>query len=84
MTDETLEETFSEFGNITSAVVIKDRISGRSRGFGFVEFEDEESAKKAMEGLNGKDVQGRTLKVDEAREQRPRSGGMDRDRKPRF
>jgi len=78
MTDEDLQGAFAEFGEVTSAVIIKDRISGRSRGFGFVEFSDDESAKNAKEGMDGKDLKGRALKVDEAREQR-RSGGGDRD-----
>ena len=69
-TDEDLEEAFSEFGEIVSAVVVKDRVSGRSRGFGFVEFADEASAQNAKEAMNGKDVSGRPLRVDEAREQR--------------
>jgi len=68
--DEELEKNFSPFGEIVSAVIIKDPVSGRSKGFGFVEFSDEDSAKKAKEGMDGKEVSGRTLKVDEAREQR--------------
>lgn len=70
MTDEELQETFSEFGELISALVIKDRISGRSRGFGFVEFSQEESAQRAKEAMNGKEVQGRELKIDDARDQR--------------
>ena len=70
MTDQDLEETFSEFGELASAVIVKDRVSGRSRGFGFVEFAEEESAQSAKEATNGKEVKGRTLKVDEAREQK--------------
>ena len=65
--DEELEKNFSEFGEIVSAIIIKDPVSGRSKGFGFVEFSDEDSAKKAKEGMDGKEVSGRTLKVDEAR-----------------
>lgn len=68
-TDEELEAAFSEFGEIISAVVVKDRVSGRSRGFGFVEYADEESAKSAQEAMNGKELSGRPLRVDEAREQ---------------
>ena len=84
MTDEDLQEAFAEFGEVTSAVIIKDRISGRSRGFGFVEFSDDESAKNAKEAMDGKEVKGRALKVDEAREQRrsgPREGDTDRRRR---
>jgi RNA recognition motif-containing protein len=80
MTDEDLQAAFAEFGEVTSAVIIKDRISGRSRGFGFVEFSDDESAKNAKDGMDGKDLKGRALKVDEAREQRRDGGGGDRDR----
>ena len=68
--DDELREAFSEFGEIVSAIIVRDRISGRSRGFGFVEFGDEESAQKAKEGMNGKDIGGRALKVDDAKEQR--------------
>ena len=85
--DEELEEAFSGFGNIVSAVVIKDRSSGRSKGFGFVEFAQEADAKKAMDAMNGKELSGRALKIDEAREPRERerrSGGYGRDRRPRY
>ncbi len=71
-TDEELEQAFSEFGEITSALVVKDRVSGRSRGFGFVEFAEEQSAQDAQAAMNGKDLSGRALRVDEAREQRER------------
>ena len=83
MTDEELEETFSEFGEVVSAVIVKDRVSGRSRGFGFVEFSAEENAQAAREALNGKSVKGRELRIDEARDQQRsrRSGG---DRGDRF
>ena len=69
-TDEELERAFSEFGEVVSAVVVKDRVSGRSRGFGFVEFTEEQSAQDAKTAMNGKDLSGRPLRVDEAREQR--------------
>jgi cold-inducible RNA-binding protein len=69
-TDAELEQAFAEFGEVVSAVVVKDRVSGRSRGFGFVEYADEASAKKAQDAMNGKDIGGRPLRVDEAREQR--------------
>ncbi len=70
--DEELQTAFAEFGEIVSAIVAKDRDTGRSRGFGFVEFAEEDSAQKAKEAMNGKELQGRSLKVDEAREQRQR------------
>jgi RNA recognition motif-containing protein len=68
VTSDQLKEYFSEAGEIVDAVVIMDRQTGRSRGFGFVEFADEDGAKKAMEMFNGKDFNGRELVVNEARE----------------
>ncbi len=62
--DEDLQTLFAEFGSVASAVVIKDRETGRSRGFGFVELED--GADQAIETLNGQDFQGRPLRVNEA------------------
>ena len=71
-TDADLRNMFSAHGEVTSAHVIEDRETGRSRGFGFVEM-DEEGARKAIQALNGADMQGRALKVNEAqpRESRP-------------
>jgi RNA recognition motif-containing protein len=68
-----LNTLFSQYGQVTSANVIEDRETGRSRGFGFVEMDDE-GGRKAIEALNGADFQGRSLKVNEAqpRERRPR------------
>lgn len=70
VTEDELEKSFSRFGEIASITIIKDSVSGRSKGFGFVEFSDENSAKTAKDGMDGKEFAGRTLKVDEAREQR--------------
>lgn len=67
-TDEDLKEGFSQFGNVANAKVITDRETGRSRGFGFVEFESEEEGKAAIDGLDNKDFGGRTIHVSEARE----------------
>lgn len=64
VTDEDLSNLFSEYGGVASAVVISDRESSRSRGFGFVELED--GADQAIEALNGQDFQGRPLRVNEA------------------
>ena len=72
-TDETLGQAFSEHGEIASAVVVKDRDTDRSRGFGFVEYTQEADAQKAKEAMNGKDLDGRALKVDEARAPKERS-----------
>jgi RNA recognition motif-containing protein len=70
---EKLQELFAAFGEVEEAVVISDKFSGRSKGFGFVTFKDDESAKKAIEEMNDKEVEGRNLKVNEARpmEDRP-------------
>jgi RNA recognition motif-containing protein len=73
VTDASLSELFSEAGTVESATVITYRDTGRSKGFGFVEMATEEEAKKAMEMFDQKEVQGRTLKVDEARP--PKSSG---------
>jgi RNA recognition motif-containing protein len=79
--DQQLSEHFSSMGTVTSATVITDRNTGRSKGFGFVEFGTEEEAKKAME-LDGTDFGGRTLLVKEARPMEPRKEGFggNRDR----
>ena len=69
--DDSLKELFEEHGEVTSAKVIVDRMSGRSRGFGFVEMASGEEAGAAIEALNGYDADGRELKVNEAR---PRDG----------
>jgi cold-inducible RNA-binding protein len=73
--EEELEKTFAEFGTVTSAAVIKDRDSGQSKGFGFVEMSDDAEAKKAMAELNGKEVSGRSIMVNEARPQEDRRSG---------
>ncbi len=72
-----LREMFEAFGEVTSANVISDRDSGRSKGFGFVEMSDDAQAQEAIEKLNGTEMDGRTVTVNEARprEDRPRGGG---------
>lgn len=67
VTDSTLENLFSQFGNVRSAQVIKDRDTGRSKGFGFVEMERSNEAVVAINKLNDSDFEGRTLTVNEAR-----------------
>lgn len=67
--DEGLRDAFAEVGTVTSATVIRDRMTGRSRGFGFVEMSSDEEAQKAIRELNGKMLDGRTLTVNEARPQ---------------
>ena len=73
--DEELKEMFAPFGDVASAQVISDKFSGRSKGFGFVEMSEDDAASKAKEEMNGKDIGGRPLKVDEAQERKPRTGG---------
>jgi cold-inducible RNA-binding protein len=74
--DEGLREAFEAYGEVSSATVIKDKFSGRSRGFGFVEMPVTAEGQAAIEGLNGSDLDGRTLKVNESRprEDRPQGG----------
>ena len=67
ITDAELKDTFSAAGNVTSAIIITNKFSGRSKGFGFVEMSSEEEAKKAIEMFNGKDIGGRNAVVNEAR-----------------
>ncbi|MBK5092319.1 MAG: RNA-binding protein [Actinobacteria bacterium] len=71
---EDLRAAFAEFGAVDSAEVVVDRNTNRSRGFGFVEMSNDEEAKAAIEGLNGKDLDGRALNVNEARPRRNDSG----------
>lgn len=81
-TNESLKSAFAQAGNVESANVIMDRMTGRSKGFGFVEMTNDEEADKAIAMWNGKDFEGRKLTVNEARplEARPprRNGGFDR------
>lgn len=72
--DQALRDTFSQAGTVESAVVIMDKMSGRSKGFGFVEMANDEDAQKAIDMFNGKELDGRAVVVNEARpmEERPR------------
>ncbi len=72
--DDTLRDAFSVHGEISEAVVISDRDTGRSRGFGFVTFEEDDAADKAVAALNGTELDGRTIRVDVA-QAKERSGG---------
>jgi len=74
--DASLEAAFAPYGKIVSATVVKDRESGRSKGFGFVEFENEDEGKAAESAMNGKDLDGRAIVVNEAR---PREDRPSRD-----
>jgi RNA recognition motif-containing protein len=77
-TDEDLRKLFAEFGEVTSAKVITDRDTGRSRGFGFVEMESEKESKEAMSKLNQKEIEGRALSVTVARERPARNNNNNR------
>lgn len=70
-----LEQMFASYGTVSSAQVIMDRDSGSSKGFGFVEMDSDQEAQAAIAGLNGKSIDDRSLIVNEARPQEPRSGG---------
>lgn len=73
-TDDELKEVFSQYGAVASAKVIMDRETGRSKGFGFVEFENEDEGKEAQKAMDGNEIGGRKVTVNEARprEERPR------------
>jgi len=71
MTEDQLRETFEEFGQIQSCTLMKDKMTGRSKGFGFIEIPDDNQARAAIAGLNGKDFDGRKMDVHDAREKRP-------------
>jgi RNA recognition motif-containing protein len=75
LTNEDVNNLFSQFGSVTSAKIINDKVTGRSKGFGFVEMENDDDARKAIAGLNESEVMGRKLIVNEARPQEQRSGG---------
>jgi len=74
VTSEQLEELFAEFGSVTSAEVLIDRDTGRSRGFGFVEMPNDDQAQEAIETLDGRDHDGRRLTVNEAKPRTQRGG----------
>lgn len=70
-----LRDAFAEYGTVVSANIVNDRDTGRSRGFGFVEMTSDEEARAAESAMNGKEVDGRTLKVNESRPRENRGGG---------
>jgi cold-inducible RNA-binding protein len=75
VTEKELEELFAEHGTVVSTAVIKDRDSGQSKGFGFVEMSSDEEAQSAIKALNGKELSGRSIMVNEARPQEDRRSG---------
>ena len=70
LSEEDLKTAFGEYGEVTSAKIISDRYSGRSKGFGFIEMSSDDEAKAAIEGLSGKELAGRAIVVNEARPKR--------------
>ena len=76
-TDDDLRQAFEAFGQVAATNIIKDRFSGESRGFGFVEMPSKEEAQAAIEGMNGQELKGNAVNVNEARprEEKPRGGG---------
>ena len=82
LTEDALREAFAEFGEVASCSIIKDKMTGQSKGFGFVEMPERSAAEAAIQGLNGREIEGRKLNVNEARPREdagPR-GGRDRGR----
>jgi len=75
VTDEDLRVAFEPFGQIESATILKDKYSGQSKGFGFVEMASKAEGQAAIDGLNGKELKGRTLNVNEARPRTENHGG---------
>jgi hypothetical protein len=75
-TDDSLRGAFEKFGSVQEAVVVLDRETGRSRGFGFVTFTQDADADRAVAEMNGAELDGRSINVNEANERRPRSGGF--------
>ena len=78
VTEQELRQALEAFGHVNSASIIKDKSSGQSKGFGFVEMATESAGKAAIEGLNGKDLKGRAIVVNEARPRPEGSGGGNR------
>lgn len=72
LTEDELRQAFEEFGQVSSCTIIKDKMTGESKGFGFLEMPERSEAEAAINGLNGRDLKGRRLNVNEAR---PREGG---------
>jgi RNA recognition motif-containing protein len=75
ITEDELRQAFEAFGKVDTATIIKDKYSGQSKGFGFVEMPSGDEARAAIEGLNGKDLKGRNLNVNEARPRAEKRGG---------
>jgi len=78
ITEDQLRDTFGEFGQVTSCTIVKDKVTGQSKGFGFLEMPEGSEAEAAITQLNGRDLMGRKINVNEARprENRPAGGGQ--------
>ncbi len=76
VSEQELQDLFSSYGAVVSARIIKDKFSGQSRGFGFVEMENDETGNAAIEGLNGSELKGQSLRVNVARPPQERTGGF--------
>lgn len=84
LSSHSLKELFAAFGEIVDSVIISDRATGRSKGFGFVTFADEESAKKAEAEMNGKEIEGRAIVVNVAKPKTDKPNGFRRDNDNNF
>ena len=73
--NDSLRDMFSSYGDVADAVVIRDRETGRSRGFGFVDLSDDEAGNSAIEAMHGTEIEGRDLVVNQAQERKERNGG---------
>ena len=73
--NDSLKDMFSSYGDVADAVVIRDRETGRSRGFGFVDLSDDEAGNSAIEAMHGTEIEGRDLVVNQAQERKERDGG---------
>jgi RNA recognition motif-containing protein len=81
-TEAELQELFEAYGQVSSVAIIKDKYTGQSRGFGFVEMPNDSEARAAIDALNENELGGRSLKVNEARPKEPRGSGGRGDRRP--
>ncbi len=78
VSEDELRKAFEEYGEVTSVKIITDKYSGRSKGFGFVEMQNDNEAKNAIENLNGTEIKGRAVNVNQAREKENNAGGGER------
>jgi RNA recognition motif-containing protein len=79
VSEDELRKAFEEYGEVSSVKIITDKYSGRSKGFGFVEMQNDKEAKEAIDNLNGTEIKGRSVNVNQAREKENNSGGGGRN-----